>query len=73
MTGHMGDRAAYLALVHQIARDAGLTSEQTRELRSAAASWAMENMPPTDYELRLGADITAGRTTFEHARRALGV
>jgi hypothetical protein len=59
--------------VDAVAREAGLTDEQTRAFRSSAASWAMEGMMPTLEELRVGAEVAAGRLTFAGARRKLGV
>lgn len=56
-----------------VAREAGLDEAQTRAFRSSAASWAMEGMMPTLDELRVGAEVAAGRLTFDEARRKLGV
>ncbi|SOD72904.1 hypothetical protein SAMN05892883_2220 [Jatrophihabitans sp. GAS493] len=56
-----------------IARAAGLTAEQAQAMRNVAASWAMENMAPTVEELRVGAELVAGRIDFAEARRQLGV
>lgn len=59
--------------VDDIARAAGLTAEQVQAMRNVAASWAMENMAPTVEELRVGAELAAGRINFAEARRQLGV
>lgn len=59
--------------VVEIARAAGLTAEQAQAMRNVAASWAMENMAPTVEELRVGAELVAGRIGFDQARRQLGV
>ena len=59
--------------VEAVAREAGLSEDQTRQFRSSAASWAMEGMAPTLEELRVGAEVAAGRMTFDEARHQLGV
>jgi hypothetical protein len=59
--------------VEAVAREAGLSEEQTRQFRSSAASWAMEGMAPTLEELRVGAEVAAGRLSFDEARRQLRV
>lgn len=59
--------------VEAVAREAGLNEEQTRTFRNSAASWAMEGMMPTREELRIGAEVAAGRLTFDDARRRLGL
>ena len=59
--------------VESVAHEAGLDDAQTRAFRSSAASWAMEGMMPTLAELRVGAEVAAGRLTFDEARRKLGV
>jgi hypothetical protein len=58
--------------VEAVARDAGLTVEQTRAFLSSVASWAMEGMTPTLEELRVSAQVTAGRIDVAEARRRLG-
>jgi hypothetical protein len=59
--------------VDDVAREAGLTPEQTRNFRNIAASMAMEAMPLTLEELRVGAELAAGRIDFAEYRRRLGV
>lgn len=59
--------------VDDIAKAAGLTAEQAQAMRNVAASWAMENMAPTVAEMRVGAELVAGRIDFDEARRQLGV
>ena len=59
--------------VNDVARAAGLTREQTHGLRNIAASWAMEGMALTLEELRVGAELAAGRIDFAEYRRRLGV
>jgi hypothetical protein len=59
--------------VNDVARAAGLTAEQTHEFRNVAASMAMEGMPLTLDELRIGAELAAGRIEFAEYRRRLGV
>jgi hypothetical protein len=59
--------------VDDVARAAGLTQEQTAQLRNIAASWAMEGMAPTVDDLRVDAELLAGRIDAAEARRRLGV
>ena len=59
--------------VNDVARAAGLTREQTHNFRNVAASMAMEGMPLTLEELRVGAELAAGRIGFAEYRRRLGV
>lgn len=59
--------------VSDVARAAGLTQEQTAQLRNIAASWAMEGMAPTVEDLRVDAELIAGRIDAAEARRRLGV
>jgi hypothetical protein len=59
--------------VIDIAQVAGLTPAQAQAMRNVAASWAMENMAPTVEQLRVGAELVAGRIDFDEARRQLGV
>jgi hypothetical protein len=59
--------------VNDVAREAGLTQEQTHNLRNVAASMAMEGMALTLEELRVGAELAAGRIDFAEYRRRLGV
>jgi hypothetical protein len=59
--------------VNDVARAAGLTQQQTHEFRNVAASMAMEGMPLTLEELRVGAELAAGRIDFAEYRRRLGV
>jgi hypothetical protein len=59
--------------VNDVARAAGLTQQQTHGLRNIAASWAMEGMALTLGELRVGAELAAGRIDFAEARRRVGV
>lgn len=55
------------------ARGAGLTREQMHNFTNVAASMAMEGMPLTLDELRVGAGLAAGRIDFAEYRRRLGV
>jgi hypothetical protein len=59
--------------VNDVARAAGLTQEQMHNFRNVAASMAMEGMPLTLEELRVGAELAAGRIDFAEYRRRLGV
>lgn len=59
--------------IEDVARRAGLDRQQTLALRNIAASWAMEGMILTEQELQVGAEVVAGRLSFDEARRALGV
>lgn len=59
--------------VTDVAREAGLTQEQTAQLRNIAASWAMEGMAPSVEDLRVDAELIAGRIDSAEARRRLGV
>lgn len=59
--------------VNDVAREAGLTQEQTHGFRNVAASSAMEGMPMTLDELRVCAEVAAGRIDVVEARRRLGV
>jgi hypothetical protein len=59
--------------VTDVARAAGLTQEQTAQLRNIAASWAMEGMAPSVEDLRVDAELIAGRIDAAEARRRLGV
>lgn len=61
------------SVVNDVARAAGLTQQQTHNFRNVAASSAMEGMPLTIEELRVGAEVAAGRIDFAEARRRLGV
>ena len=58
--------------VNNVAGEAGLTHEQMHSFRNVAASMAMEGMPLTLEELRVGAEVAAGRIDFAEARRRLG-
>lgn len=55
------------------AASAGLTEEQTLQLRNIAASWAMEGMTLPDDELSQCAEIIAGRLSGDEVRRRLNV
>jgi hypothetical protein len=59
--------------VDAIALEAGLTPAQTASLGSTVASWAMEGMRFSSAELRVLAELTAGRIDFAEYRRRLGV
>ena len=59
--------------VNDVARAAGLSEKQTAQLRNIAASWAMEGMAPTVDDLRVDAELIAGRIDAAEARRRLGV
>lgn len=59
--------------VDDVARAAGLSQNQTAQLKNIAASWAMEGMTPTVEDLRLDAELLAGRIDVAEARRQLGV
>ena len=59
--------------VNDVARAAGLSQEQTHNFRNVAASMAMEGMALTLEELRVGAELAAGRIDFAEYRRRLGV
>ncbi len=52
---------------------AGLTPEQMHNFTNVFASMTMEGMPLTLDELRLGAELAAGRIDFAEYRRRLGV
>lgn len=60
-------------LVDAIADEAGLTGRVRLGFTNTAASWAMEGMDLTREELRIGAEIAAGRLDVASGRQRLGI
>jgi hypothetical protein len=67
------DLATPAGLLAAVAREVGSTEEQMWALRNVAASLQMEGMPLTLEELRVGAEVAAGRFDVTTARQRLGV
>jgi hypothetical protein len=60
-------------LVDVVAREAGLSQAQTLAFRNTITSWAMEGLVSTEREMRVGAEVVAGRLDFDTALRQLSV
>jgi hypothetical protein len=55
-------RAAAIDRIGEVAREAGLTVDQTRVFRTVSESMAADGRDLTEAELRAGAELAAGRT-----------